>query len=99
MSTSRREKPTPPKWGWQDNAACRDVGLDLFFGSEGERSAERDRREQVALTFCAGCPVADVCREHAMAVPEAYGVWGGLSEGERGAERAAERRRQRETAA
>jgi len=95
MSTSRRDKPTPPRWGWQVDAACRDVGLELFFGPEGERSAERDRREQAAVTFCVGCPVVEACREHAMAVPEAYGVWGGQPE----AERAAQRRRRRETAA
>jgi WhiB family redox-sensing transcriptional regulator len=73
--------------------------LDLFFGIEGERVADRDRREQVALTYCVSCPVVDVCREHAMAVPEVYGVWGGRSEAERAAERAAQRRRDRETAA
>jgi WhiB family redox-sensing transcriptional regulator len=32
---------------------------------------------------CASCPVIQQCREHALAVQEPYGIWGGLSEDER----------------
>ncbi len=37
----------------------------------------------MAKQVCRGCPVLEQCRRHALAVQEPYGVWGGLSEGER----------------
>ena len=43
----------------------------------------RQRREEAAKALCARCPVIEQCREHALAVQEPYGVWGGLSESER----------------
>jgi WhiB family redox-sensing transcriptional regulator len=39
----------------------------------------------VAKTVCAACPVIQQCRQHALAVREPYGVWGGLTEDERNA--------------
>ncbi|MQA06770.1 MAG: WhiB family transcriptional regulator [Streptosporangiales bacterium] len=43
----------------------------------------------VAKRLCRSCPLLDACREWALAHPTAarYGVWGGLSERERRAER------------
>jgi WhiB family redox-sensing transcriptional regulator len=100
MPRSRREKPQPPRWGWQNHAACRGAPMELFFGPEGERSAERDRRESGALRLCAVCPVLETCRRHAMVMPETHGVWGGMTEAQRTTERAVERRRRgKETAA
>jgi len=96
MPRSRREKPQPPRFGWQNQAACRGAPLELFFGPDGERSAERERRERDALELCAACPVIQTCRRHAMVMPEDHGVWGGTTEAERTTER---RRRRRETAA
>jgi WhiB family transcriptional regulator, redox-sensing transcriptional regulator len=99
MPRSRREKPQPPRFGWQNRAACRGAPLELFFGPDGERSAERNRRESDALKLCAACPVQETCRRHAMVMPETHGVWGGTTEAERSIQRKAERRRRRETAA
>jgi WhiB family transcriptional regulator, redox-sensing transcriptional regulator len=99
MPRSRREKPQPPRFGWQNRAACRGAALHLFFGPEGERSADRERRENAALELCMVCPVLETCRIHAMVMPETHGVWGGMTEAERSAQRKAERRRRRETAA
>jgi len=99
MPRSRREKPQPPRFGWQNRAACRGAPLELFFGPEGERPAERARRESDALGLCAVCPVIDTCRSHALVMPERHGVWGGTTESARTAERKTERRRRRETAA
>jgi WhiB family redox-sensing transcriptional regulator len=79
-------------WGWQDDAECRGEGLWLFFGQPGERTFERDRRERAAKAICAFCPVRRECLDYALHKPEGDGLWGGLNEDERAAER---RRRQR----
>ncbi len=84
-------RPAAPRYGWQDRAACEGVPLGVFFGPEGERPTARRERERQALAICARCPVRDSCLEHALALPEAYGVWGGVNE----AERAERRRRER----
>ena len=56
---------------------------------EGEKPAQRDHREGQALEICAGCPVREACRRHAIQVPEPFGVWGGTTEGGRAANRRA----------
>lgn len=80
-----------PPYGWQDLAACAGLPLDPFFGPDGERPTVRRERERRALAVCARCPVRARCLEHALALPESYGVWGGVTE----AERAERRRRER----
>lgn len=80
-----RRLPTPVAeiWDWQLNASCRDMDSDLFFHPERERGPARAAREARAKQICQGCPVLQQCRDHALAVREAYGVWGGLSAVER----------------
>ena len=39
--------------------------------------------EATAKSYCARCPVIDACLEHALAVRESHGVWGGLNTDER----------------
>jgi WhiB family redox-sensing transcriptional regulator len=68
---------------WQELSACRDEDATFFFGPDKERPRERARREGVAKSICATCPVLDRCLSHALEVPETYGVWGGMSEEER----------------
>ena len=58
---------------------------EVFFSPEAERGAKRARREENAKKLCFTCPVIDRCREHALAVQEPYGVWGGMTESERAA--------------
>jgi WhiB family redox-sensing transcriptional regulator len=70
------------------------MDVELFFGRDGEPGAEREARERRAEAVCASCPVRDACLEHALTVPERYGVWGGMSE----EQRAAYRRRRRRAA-
>jgi len=48
-----------------------------------ERKQERRAREYRAKLVCASCPVRDQCLDHAIAVDERYGVWGGLTHDER----------------
>jgi WhiB family redox-sensing transcriptional regulator len=54
-----------------------------FFHPDGERGPARARREARAKAVCLACPVLELCRRHALAVHEPYGIWGGLSEAER----------------
>lgn len=57
----------------------------FFFHPWNDRGASRQERETRAKQVCAGCPVLEACRQHALSVQEAYGVWGGLTENERDA--------------
>ena len=57
----------------------------LFRSPDGERGPRRRNRENAAKAVCASCPVLNACREHALAVQEPYGIWGGLSEDDRAA--------------
>lgn len=70
-------------WDWQLAAACRGMASATFFHPPNERGEEREARINNAKTICRTCPVADECLTHALAIPEPYGTWGGLSEDER----------------
>jgi WhiB family transcriptional regulator, redox-sensing transcriptional regulator len=80
---SRLPGPQLEKWEWQQLGACRGEDTELFFHPEGERGPRRSNREAAAKAVCARCPVIALCRAHALASREPYGVWGGLSEHER----------------
>lgn len=71
------------EWEWQLDGACRGADSNLFFHTDNERGMARATREQRAKAICRTCPVLDQCREHALAVQEPYGIWGGLGEIER----------------
>lgn len=77
--------PVTETWDWQMRSACRDIDTEVFFHPDRERGAARAHREAEAKKVCRACPVVQQCREHALAVREPYGVWGGLSETERSA--------------
>ena len=49
---------------------------DLFFSLRGEAG-------DLAVATCASCPVREERSAYALAQPEHFGVWGGLSESER----------------
>lgn len=70
-------------WGWQDEAACAGIGLDVWFAPEREQAADRAEREEYAKRICGVCPVRDACLAHALNYDERYGIWGGLTEEER----------------
>jgi len=55
---------------------------ELFF-PEG-KSWEDLKRTSESKRLCAECPVQPECRAHALAQPERYGIWGGLTRAERG---------------
>lgn len=91
---SAREEEEGP---WHSEAVCRRDEAGLFFAPSKEPTAARLSREQAAKRVCARCPVMIECREHALVLPEPYGVWGGLTAAERRVVLA--RRRRREAAA
>jgi WhiB family redox-sensing transcriptional regulator len=82
-SVRRLPLPVVEVWEWQIRGSCRGMNSDLFFHPERERGRARVAREAQAKTVCQGCPVIRQCRDHALAVQEPYGVWGGLSVAER----------------
>jgi WhiB family transcriptional regulator, redox-sensing transcriptional regulator len=79
----RLPPPVLKVWGWQFAGACRDADAALFFSSDSERGARRAVREAAAKAICRRCPVRPECSAHALAVGEAHGVWGGMSEADR----------------
>ena len=81
--TRRLPGPNADRWDWQLVAACRGMSSSFFFHPEGERGPARARREANAKAVCMQCPALLACRRHALEVHEPYGIWGGLSEGER----------------
>ncbi|WP_344444357.1 WhiB family transcriptional regulator [Kitasatospora nipponensis] len=81
---------------WHTGAACRRDEAGLFFAPSKEPTAARLAREEHAKQVCARCPVLLECREHALAQPEPYGVWGGLTAAERRVVLARRRRRELE---
>lgn len=71
-------------WAWQLSARCRSEDRLTFFHPDGERGLARQQRQQRAKAICAQCPVAAECREHSLIAREGFGVWGGISEEDRG---------------
>jgi WhiB family transcriptional regulator, redox-sensing transcriptional regulator len=69
---------------WQDEAACGEIGYELFFPGRGQ---EQDAAKAKAV--CAGCPVISPCLEYALeqeARPDTigrHGVFGGTTPAER----------------
>lgn len=62
-----------PPDNWYKRIGCKDHDLELFFGG-----AAADR---MAIRVCAQCPVRPYCLEKGW--DEEYGVWGGITEGQR----------------
>ncbi len=82
-TASRLPRALQRNWGWQFNAACREVDARIFFHPFGERGADHEARDQAAKTVCARCPVREPCLRFALDANEPYGIWGGLTVKER----------------
>lgn len=61
---------------WWDLGACRGLDASVFYPDD-------DDEADVAKAVCATCPVQSACLEHALAVREKAGVWGGATERDR----------------
>jgi WhiB family redox-sensing transcriptional regulator len=75
--------PIASKWEWQNEGLCKNQDTNNFFLEENLRGPQKAQKVLNAKKICAPCPVKQQCLEHALNVPEYYGVWGGLSEEER----------------
>ncbi len=66
---------------WRTRAACRHIDPELFFpeGSAGPALQAVDLAKRV----CAACPVQARCLNWALEHSATFGIWGGLTEGER----------------
>jgi WhiB family redox-sensing transcriptional regulator len=59
---------------WMDDAACAEIGTDIFFPEPGGTN-------RTAKAICSACSVAAQCLEFGFT--EEFGIWGGLSPTER----------------
>jgi WhiB family redox-sensing transcriptional regulator len=66
---------------WRMRAACRHMNPDLFFpeGTKGPALQATD----LAKRICGTCPVQASCLKWALDHGAGFGIWGGLTEGER----------------
>lgn len=76
--TSREKTRTPEEFDprWSDNAACLQIGGDLFFSDE-----RADTKKAKAI--CRTCPVLAACTAWALRVRPAYGVVAGMTASKR----------------
>jgi WhiB family redox-sensing transcriptional regulator len=79
----RLPAPVTTMWDWQMHAACRETDAGVFFHPSRERGPAAAARDAAAKRVCAVCPVIEECGLYALLVQEPYGVWGGLTAGER----------------
>ncbi|WP_257890294.1 WhiB family transcriptional regulator [Rhodococcus sp. USK10] len=81
--TVRHNDPEADELNWRLAAMCRLVSPALFFHPANERGTKRQKRIHEAKKICSRCPVQRPCRDHALAVREPFGIWGGMSEEDR----------------
>ncbi len=72
---------------WSAWALCVGIDPEIFFPLNDRPVAE-------ACEICASCPVRTPCLAYAVAADEPFGIWGGLTTGERRTLRRQLRRRQ-----
>ena len=61
---------------WRHQGACNGLDPDVFF-------PDSDAAAEEAKSVCSSCMVRVSCLEHAIAVREKDGIWGGATERER----------------
>jgi hypothetical protein len=61
---------------------CR-VNPDFFFPEEYFDQRAKALSERIAKSLCERCPLAELCRDYAIAAQEDYGIWGGTNARER----------------
>jgi len=65
------------EWAWHARGACRGADPEMFFPSTDDAAVP-------AKLICDTCPVRLACLAFALERNERFGVWGGLTERERG---------------
>lgn len=76
-------KPIADDWEWQYDGACNGIDPESFFCEPSMRGVKKRAREQKAIAVCKTCPVQQACLDHALRVPEYFGVWGGMTQDQR----------------
>lgn len=72
------------KLSLQNDAACKDKNVDMFFVDEGPISDNNIRNNIIkAVSLCNLCPVQDQCLMTAVNNDEEFGIWGGFTSKER----------------
>jgi len=80
---SKALKPIADHWEWQFEGACNGEETNEFFLEDDMRGAKKINRQVSAIAICNTCPVKQQCLDHALKVPEMYGIWGGMTEEQR----------------
>ncbi len=70
--------PLPPA-AILDRALCAQADPEAWFPEKGQNGA----RTRTAKAICGRCPVRAGCLDWALGRGELYGIWGGLTSGER----------------
>ena len=78
----RLRRPGFDEEAWRSQAACSEMGTDLFF-PVGEFVDGAARQIRHVKTICGRCPVQLHCLAYALATNQEDGVWGGLAPSER----------------
>jgi WhiB family redox-sensing transcriptional regulator len=73
----RQDQIYPENANWRESAECSNEEPKIFFSGIIEYT-------DYAKTICAKCVVRSDCLESALETREVYGIWGGLTEIERG---------------
>ena len=60
---------------WQERAACRGMGPQLFYPEKGNPADAWEAKE-----LCRTCPVRPDCLEYALDTGDRHGIWGGTTE-------------------
>ena len=79
----RNLRPVYDEWAWQEESNCREADSDLFFLDPQARGKVKRDKEREAEKICKGCPVIEQCLNHALSIPEFFGVWGGMTADQR----------------
>ena len=84
MTVIRLPRPVHSSYAWQEQGLCRGGDVEQFFADDPDLGQiARRHRTEAAKEVCAGCPVVSQCLDHAMRVPETFGIWGGTTAAER----------------
>jgi WhiB family redox-sensing transcriptional regulator len=64
---------------WRNRARCNGDSTDTFYPPFGASVPDIQKPKKI----CAKCPVKPECLAYALAIGDPYGIWGGLTAGER----------------